>query len=207
MRPITRFIFSLSVAMCFTFSGMGRPLYAQDSAQPPENPLPRGQMVFNITRGKVELENGLYRSRLQGIQPFKYGGFVYQAYFPFQWSLIRREEPAADPIMKINMLVFLHHSTAGNYGLGLSTRISWLLVKKLYLSYQIGLGWFEANSEKNDGLNNRGLNFQHQLSLSRQMGYHWGLSLNVLHVSNGNMFGKPTNIQDMVALGAYWQFR
>ena len=100
------------------------------------------------------------------------------------------------------MLLFLHHSNNGNYAIGSGLRNSFLILPKFYFNYQIGLAWCEVvKKNTKDGFVGMGMAFHHQISFSIFINKQVELSLNVLHLSNGNVFNSPANLQDVIGIG------
>lgn len=59
------------------------------------------------------------------------------------------------------------------------------------MAYQLGLGRFEPVRDKvNDGLSNRGMQFNHILMLSKQIDQHFEPYLALIHTSNGSSVGR-----------------
>lgn len=169
----------------------------------------KGKFDLFITGAQLELLLGLYRNRSQGSARFTPINFTYQIYFPFQYELnYKSRKETEDKLFKINFLTFIHHSNKGNYGIGFAPKFSFLLFRRAYLSYQIGIGWFEVTAPAaKDGLNKKGFNFHHILAFTYHLTPRWQLSLNGMHVSNGGILGRNGNLQDVIALGVGYQFK
>jgi Lipid A 3-O-deacylase (PagL) len=164
-----------------------------------------GAFNLYVTKTKLELIGGAFSNRSnQGFQPFT---FTYHVYLPFQLELNRVNEKAGDKLIKINMPLIVHHSKYGNYALGLGNRFSFLVYKRLYLSYQIGLVWCEVvKKDTDDGFTKMGLNFHHEFNLSYGITKRIALSANLIHISNGGLFKNVKNNQDVLGIGVSYNF-
>ncbi len=163
--------------------------------------------AFNLyaTKTKIEFIGGAYRtSSTEGFQPFT---CTYHVYLPFQLELNRVNLKAEDKIMKINMPLIVHHSKYGNYAIGLGTRISFLIYKRLYFSYQIGLVWCEVvRKDTDDGFKQMGFNFHHEFNVSYGITKRIALSANLIHISYGGVFKDVKNNQDVLGIGVSYNF-
>ena len=167
----------------------------------------RGAFNLYIKKAEVELITGVFRNRESPVQGFEPVSFTYQFYLPFQYDLNYVNLSSKDKLLKINSVFILHHSSYLNYALGLGSRFSFSLVKKTYLSYQIGLVWCEViNRKANDGINYMGFCLHHELSFNYYVSKHIKLSANAMHISNGNIFKSVENNQDVLGLGFAWLF-
>ncbi len=167
----------------------------------------RGAFNLYIKKPEVEIIGGVFRNRVSTQQGFKPITFTYHIYLPFQFDLNYVNLKAKDKLMKINTALILHHSKYGNYALGLGNRFSFLLFKKTYISYQIGLVWCEpVKKNSDDGINYMGFSLHHEFSLSYNVTDRVRLSANILHISNGNLFKGVENLQDVLGLGAAYSF-
>ncbi len=167
----------------------------------------RGVFKLYIKKLKVEVIAGVFRNRETSNQGFEPINLTYNIYLPFQFDLNYLNIPAKEKILKINPNLIIHHSKYGNYAIGLGNRFSFLIHKKMYLSYQIGLVWCEpVKKNTNDGINFMGFCFQHQFSFSYILNKHIELSANVLHISNANLFKGVKNNQDVLGVGIAYQF-
>lgn len=164
-----------------------------------------GAFNLYVTKTKLELIGGAFSNRSnQGFQPFT---FTYHVYLPFQLELNRVNEIAGDKLMKINMPLIVHHSKYGNYAMGLGSRFSFLIYKRLYLSYQIGVVWCEVvKKNTDDGFQNMGFNFHHEFNLSYGITKRIALSANLIHISNGGLFKNVKNNQDVLGIGVSYNF-
>lgn len=165
--------------------------------------------VFNLYIKKPEFEiiAGGFRNRESSQQGFKPFTLTYHIYLPFQFDLNYVNQTAKDKLLKINMALIVQHSKYGNYALGLGSRFSFLVLKKTYVSYQIGMVWCEPiNRNVNDGINEMGYSFHHEFSLSYNLSKHFKLTANVIHLSNGNLFKDGKNNQDVIGLGLAYLF-
>jgi hypothetical protein len=62
--------------------------------------------------------------------------------------------------------------------------------------------WCEpTNRNANDGINEMGFCLHHEFSLNYNLSKHIKVSGNVLHLSNGNLFKRGKNNQDVIGLG------
>lgn len=144
---------------------------------------------------------GVYRNRVPGnnFTPFNLN---YNIYLPFEWSLNYLNSLAHDKLLKTNVVLLLHHTNNGNYAIGAGLRNSFLIIPKLYFNYQLGLAWCEmVKANTGDGFVGMGPAFHHQISLSLFINKQVELSLNVIHLSNGNIFNSPANLQDVIGFG------
>lgn len=179
-------------------------LFAQNKTLDSINNANRNNLgAFNlyIKSFRAEAVGGFYRNRSPGnsFSPFN---LTYNVYLPFEWSLNYINNIAHDKLLKSNLLLFLHHSNYGNYAFGAGLRNSFLIIPKLYFNYQIGLAWCEVvNKNKIDGFVGMGTAFHHQISLSVFLNKQIELSLNIVHLSNGNIFNSPPNLQDVIGIG------
>ncbi len=166
-----------------------------------------GAFNLYVTKTKLEFIGGFYRNRssaTQGFQPFT---CTYHVYLPFQLELNRVHLKAGDKLIKINMPLIVHHSKYGNYAIGLGNRFSFLIVKRLYLSYQIGLVWCEVvKKDTDDGFKNMGFNFHHEFNISYGITKRFALSANLIHISNGGLFKDIKNNQDVLGVGVSYNF-
>jgi ABC-type uncharacterized transport system fused permease/ATPase subunit len=161
----------------------------------------KGAFNLYIKKFRGEFIGGVYRNRdlTQSFSPFN---LTYNIYLPFEIALNYINNIAHDKLLKTNVVLFLHHTNYGNYAIGGGIRNSFLLVKKTYFNYQIGIAWCEVvNKKLNDGFVGMGAAFHHQISLSYFINKKTEISLNVLHLSNGNVFNSPDNIQDVIGIG------
>ncbi len=167
----------------------------------------RGIFNLYIKKLKVEIIAGVFRNRETPQQNFEPINFTYHIYLPFQFDLNYVNLKANDKLLKLNTTLIVHHSKYGNYAIGLGERFSFLILKKTYLSYQIGLVWCESvNNKANDGINYMGFCLHHEFSLSYILSKHFELSANAVHISNGNIFNGVYNNQDVLGLGIAYQF-
>lgn len=168
-----------------------------------------GQFGLYNMRAKLELLLGVHRSRLPGgPKGFHPAVFTWQLYFPYQYELRSVHPFSHEKRMLLRLLAFVHHTASGNYGVGISAQLAWLLVRHLYLRYQLGVGWFENPiPTANDGMTRKGIHFHHVLQLSYALRQQWSISVNLGHVSNGSLFGKTGNVQDNVLVGVSYELR
>ena len=164
-----------------------------------------GAFNLYVTKTKLEFIGGAFSNRSnQGFQPFT---CTYHVYLPFQLELNRVNEKAGDKLIKINMPLIVHHSKYGNYAMGLGSRFSFLVYKRLYVSYQIGLVWCEVvKKDTDDGFQNMGFNFHHEFNLSYGITKRFALSANLIHISNGGLFKNVKNNQDVLGIGVSYNF-
>ena len=165
--------------------------------------------VFNlyIKKPEVEVIAGVFRNRETATQGFEPINFTYHIYLPFQFDLNYVNQKAHDKLLKINAMLIVHHSKYGNYAMGLGNRFSFLLFKRAYLSYQIGMVWCEpVKYNTNDGINYMGFCLHHEFSFSYNLSKHFKLSINAVHISNGNLFKGVKNNQDVLGLGLAYMF-
>ncbi len=166
----------------------------------------RGVFKLYIKKIKGEVIAGVYNTRETNMPNFKPFSITYNIYLPFQFDLSYLNLKAKDKILKINSVFILQHTNYGNYAMGAAGRFSFLVFKKAYLSYQIGLVWVEATSKKApDGLTNMGFCFHHNIAFSYALSKHFDVSLNLLHISNGNVFKSAKNLQDVLGAGIAYQ--
>ncbi|MBA3680230.1 MAG: hypothetical protein H0W73_03445 [Bacteroidetes bacterium] len=167
----------------------------------------RGAFNIYIKKLKVEVIGGVFRNRETAQQGFEPINFTYNIYLPYQFDLNYVNLPAKDKLIKINTAFIVHHSKYGNYALGLGNRFSFLVLKRTYLSYQIGVVWCETvKKNTNDGINYMGFCLHHEFSLHYCLSKHFELSANAVHISNGNIFKGVKNNQDVLGLGIAYQF-
>lgn len=163
--------------------------------------------AFNLyaTKTKLEFIAGAYRSTTdQDFQPFT---CTYHIYLPFQLEFNRVNLKAGDKLIKLNTPLIIHHSRYGNYAVGLGERFSFLIMKRLYVSYQIGLVWCEVvKKNTGDGFKQMGFNFQHEFNISYGITKRIALSANLIHISNGGVFKKIKNNQDVLGIGVSYNF-
>ena len=165
--------------------------------------------VFNLYIKKPEFEiiAGAFRDRESTSPGFEPINFTYHVYLPFEFDLNYLNLKAKDKLLKLNTLFIVHHSKYGNYAIGLGERFSFLLAKKLYLSYQIGLAWCEpVKRNTNDGINDMGFCLHHEYGLGYSIAKHFKASLNIIHLSNGNVFKNVDNNQDVIGVGLSYLF-
>ncbi len=164
---------------------------------------------FNLYIKKLELEiiTGVFRNRETSQQGFEPVNFTYHVYLPFQFDLNYVNLKAKGKLLKINTAFIVHHSKYGNYAIGLGTRFSFLVLKKTYLSYQLGAVWCEpVKRNTNDGINYMGLCLHHEFSLSYTLSEHIKLSANIVHISSGQIFKGVENNQDVLGVGIAYLF-
>lgn len=167
----------------------------------------RGAFNLYIKKSEIEVIAGVFRDRENAEQGFEPINFTYHIYLPFQFDLNYINQKAKDKLLKINTTFILQHSKYGNYAVGLGNRFSFLVLKKTYLSYQIGLVWCEPIKQNvNDGINYMGFCFHHEFSISYNMHRHFKVSANVTHISNGNVFKGVKNNQDVIGIGVAYLF-
>jgi len=165
--------------------------------------------AFNLyaTKTKLEFIGGVYRNRTsstQGFQPFT---CTYHIYLPFQLEFNRVNAIAGDKLMKFNMPLIVHHSKYGNYAMGVGGRFSFLIYKRLYFSYQVGLVWCEVvKKDTDDGFKQMGFNFHHEFNISYGITKRIALSANLIHISNGGLFKDVKNNQDVLGIGVSYNF-
>lgn len=166
----------------------------------------RGVFKLYIKKFKGEIIPGFYNTRETTTPDFKPFSTTYNIYLPFQLDLSYLNMQAKDKLLKLNSVIAIQHSNYGNYAIGLSERFSFLLLKKTYLSYQIGVVWVESTSKKApDGLTNMGFCFHHNFALSYRISKHFEFSLNAIHISNGAIFKNAKNLQDVLGVGLAYQ--
>lgn len=167
----------------------------------------RGAFNLYIKKPEIEIIAGVFRNRESIQQGFIPVNFTYHIYLPFQFDLSYVNLKAKDKLLKINTAFIFHHSKYGNYAVGLGTRFSFLLFKKTYGSYQLGVVWCEVvKRNTNDGINNMGFCLHHEFSLCYNLSNHIKLSANAIHLSNGNIFKGGKNLQDVLGIGAAYLF-
>jgi hypothetical protein len=163
--------------------------------------------AFNLyaTKTKIEFIGGFFRtSATQGFQPFT---CTYHVYLPVQLEFNRVNAIAGDKLMKFNMPLIVHHSKYGNYAIGLGIRTSFLIYKRLYFSYQIGLVWCEVvKKNTDDGFKQMGFNFHHEFNITYGITKRIALSANLIHISNGGLFKDVKNNQDVLGIGVSYNF-
>ncbi|MCD6066192.1 MAG: hypothetical protein K0S33_1018 [Bacteroidetes bacterium] len=167
----------------------------------------RGAFNLYIKKPELELIAGVFRNRESSMQGFEPINFTYHIYLPFQFDLNYVNLKAKDKLLKINATFIMHHSKYGNYAMGLGSRFSFLVLKKTYLSYQVGLVWCEpVKRNTNDGINYMGFCLHHEFSLSYHLSRHFKLSANAVHISNGKLFKDVKNNQDVLGIGVAYLF-
>lgn len=167
----------------------------------------KGDFNLYIKKPEFEVIVGAFRNRESSTQGFEPFNFTYHVYLPFQYDLNYVNLKAKDKLLKLNTLFIVHHSKYGNYAIGVGERFSFLLVRNLYLSYQIGIVWCEpVKHNTNDGINNMGFNLHHEYGLCYNLNKQLKLSLNVIHLSNGNLFQDVDNNQDVIGFGIAYRF-
>ncbi len=163
--------------------------------------------AFNLyaTKTKLEFIGGAYRSTTnQGFQPFT---CTYHVYLPFQLEFNRVNLKAGDKLIKLNTPLIVQHSKYGNYAIGLGERFSFLIVKRLYFSYQVGLVWCEViKKDTDDGFRQMGFNFHHEFNISYGITKRIELSANLIHISYGGVFKNVKNNQDVLGIGVSYNF-
>jgi hypothetical protein len=169
--------------------------------------IDRGAFNLYIKKAEVEIIAGVFRSRTFDQQGFEPLSVTYHIYLPFQFDLNYVNQRAKDKLFKLNTIAIIQHSKYGNYALGLGSRFSFLVLKNMYFSYQIGIVWCEPiKRNTNDGINYMGFCLHHEFSLSYSLSKRFKLSANVIHISNGNLFKKVDNNQDVLGLGIAYLF-
>lgn len=167
----------------------------------------RGAFNLYIKKPEIEIIAGVFRNRESIWQGFVPINFTYHIYLPFQFDLNYVNLKAKDKLLKINATFIFHHSRYGNYAAGLGTRLSFLIARKTYLSYQVGVVWCEVvKRNTNDGINNMGFCLHHEFSLSYNPSEHFKFSANAIHLSNGNIFKGGKNLQDVLGVGVSYLF-
>lgn len=167
----------------------------------------KGDFNLYIKKPEFEIIVGVFRNRESSTQGFEPFNFTYHVYLPFQYDLNYVNLKTKDKLLKVNTLFIVHHSKYGNYAIGAGERFSFLLVRKLYLSYQIGIVWCEpVKHNTNDGINDMGFNLHHEYGLGYNLNKQLKLSLNVIHLSNGNLFQDVDNNQDVIGFGLAYGF-
>lgn len=166
----------------------------------------RGAFNLYIKKTKFEVIGGGFRNRSTPTQGFEPINFTYHIYLPFQFDLNYINVPAEDKILKINLPLIIHHSKYGNYAIGLGSRFSFLVYKRLYLSYQAGVVWCEVvKRNTNDGFYNMGFCLHHEFNLCYGITKKIEISANLIHLSNGGVFPGVKNNQDVIGLGLAYQ--
>ncbi len=196
---------SLLLLICFTVKGQEqkRLLDSLNSASEPE----RGVFRLYITPPSVELLVGGYRNRDYALQGFKPMAYSYFFCLPFQYDLSYVHLKAREKLIKLNTVVVIHHTNHFNYALGMGERISFLLFKHTYASYQGGVVWCEVvNRQVNDGIQSMGFSFHHVFALTYSIKKKISVSATVSHISGGNLFKKMTNNQDVIGIGLSYKF-
>jgi len=167
----------------------------------------KGAFNLYIKKPEVEIIAGAFRNRTsiwQGFEPFT---LTYHIFLPFQFDLNYVNLSAKDKLLKINTTLIVHHSKYGNYAIGLGPRFSFLVFKKTYLSYQVGLVWCEpVKRNTNDGITDMGFALHHEFSLSYHPSRHFKISANAIHISNADIFNNVNNLQDVVGVGFAYLF-
>jgi hypothetical protein len=167
----------------------------------------KGAFNLYVKKAEFEIIPGVYRNRTSPTQGFEPVNFIYHVFLPFQFDLNYVNVKAKDKLLKLNSTFIVHHSKYGNYALGLGQRFSFLLLRKTYLSYQIGLVWCEVVKKKtNDGFNEMGFALHHEFSLNYEFTKHLRCSVNAIHLSSGNFFGDAENLQDVLGIGLSYAF-
>lgn len=167
----------------------------------------RGAFNLYIKKPEIEIIAGAFRSRESSRQGFEPVNFTYHIYLPFQFDLNYVNLHARDKLLKVNSTFIVHHSKYGNYAIGPGLRFGFLIIKKTYLSYQAGVVWCEpVKSNTNDGIIYMGFNLHHELSLSYTISKHIKISANAIHLSNGHIFKKVKNNQDVLGIGLSYAF-
>lgn len=163
--------------------------------------------AFNLyaVKTKIEFIGGVYRStESKDFRPFT---CTYHVYLPFQFEFNRVNLIAGDKLIKINIPLIVQHSRYGNYAMGLGSRFSFLVYKRLYFSYQVGLVWCEVvKSNTDDGFRKMGFNLHHEFNLSYGITKRIALSANLIHISNGGLFKDVKNNQDVLGIGVSYNF-
>lgn len=167
----------------------------------------RGAFNLYIKKPEIEIIFGAFRNRESIHQGFEPITFTYHIYLPFQFDLNYVNLKAKDKLLKINTALILHHSKYGNYAVGMGTRFSFLIVRKTYASYQIGLVWCEPlKANSNDGIIDMGFALHHEFSLSYNLYKHFACSANAIHLSSGHLFKNVKNNQDVLGVGVAYLF-
>lgn len=162
----------------------------------------KGKFSLRVKKFRGEITGGVYRNREGNLSNFNPFSVTYQLLLPFQYDFGYKYFPEKEKIIKINTAFILQHSNHGNYAMGIGLRPSFLLTKHLYLNYQAGVVWCEVvKRNTNDGFNTMGFCFHHQFSLSYSITNKISLSINALHISNGNLFKNVKNVQDVIGIG------
>jgi hypothetical protein len=114
---------------------------------------------------------------------------------------------AGDKLIKLNTPLIVQHSRYGNYAIGLGERFSFLIAKRLYFSYQVGLVWCEVvKKDTDDGFRQMGFNFHHEFNISYGITKRIALSANLIHISYGGVFKNVKNNQDVLGIGVSYNF-
>lgn len=204
---ITRALFLFSVLFTTGRLGYSQEKSKQELLDSLNKAREKDLAAFNLyaTKTKLEFIGGAYRtSATDGFQPFT---CTYHVYLPFQLEFNRVNAQAGDKLMKINMPLIVHHSKYGNYAVGLGTRTSFLIVKRLYFSYQVGLVWCEiVRKDTDDGFEQMGFNFHHEFNVSYGITKRIALSANLIHISYGGLFKNVKNNQDVLGIGVSYDF-
>ena len=197
-------LFYITSFSCFSQNNKGELLLDSLNQNREKN---RGAFNLYVTKTKLEIIAGAFRNRSNPNQGFEPINFTYHVYLPFQFELNRVNVQAGDKLLKINMPLIVHHSKYGNYAIGLGGRFSFLICKRLYISYQIGVVWCEVVKPKtNDGFTHMGFNLHHEFNLSYGITKKIEINLNVIHISNGGLFKEVKNNQDVIGLGVAYNF-
>jgi hypothetical protein len=89
----------------------------------------------------------------------------------------------------------------------LGERFSFLIAKRLYFSYQVGLVWCEVvKKDTDDGFRQMGFNFHHEFNISYGITKRIALSANLIHISYGGVFKNVKNNQDVLGIGVSYNF-
>jgi hypothetical protein len=167
----------------------------------------RGAFNLYIKKFHIEVIAGVFRNRESALQGFQPINFTYNIYLPFQFDLNYVNLKAEDKLLKLNTVFVAHHSKYGNYAIGLGERFGFLIVKKMYLSYQPGVVWCEpVKRNTNDGINYMGFSLHHEFSLSYRLSKHIEISVNAVHLSSGRLFKNVKNNQDVLGVGIGYLF-
>ncbi|MBL7921399.1 MAG: hypothetical protein JNJ40_13865 [Bacteroidia bacterium] len=197
------FCFILASSYCFSQSERQQLLDSLNKARENE----RGVFKLYIKKPEIEVIGGVFRNRETATQGFEPINFTYNISLPFQFDLNYVNLKAHDKLLKINANLIVHHSKYGNYALGMGARFSFLVIKRTYLSYQGGVVWCEVvKRNTNDGITNMGFCLHHEFSLSHNITKHIKVSVNAVHISNGNLFKGVKNNQDVLGIGIAYQF-
>lgn len=200
---------SVLVAIIFLFGISTKSLKAQlksDSLANNSFEKDRGTFTLRVKKFRAQVIGGFYRNREPGnnLQPIN---FTYNLFLPFQYDFGYKYLPNKEKVIKINTAFIFHHTNNGNHALGMGLQPSFLLAKHLYLNYQFGVVWCEVvKRNTNDGFNAMGFCFHHQFGLSYNITKQFNVSLNAVHISNGNIFKNARNLQDVVGVGVGYSF-